>query len=471
MKVLLVNPPAARTLSGIVPPALSGDAGHFPPLGLLYVAAHARTVPDTEVECLDAVAEGLTQADLARALEERRPDVVGVEAMTFTLLDVVDTVRTVRSALPGALLVVGGPHATLYPRETADLPGVDAVVTGEGEYAFAELLRRHAGGEGIDGVAGVLPAGGRLSGDEPIRHIGDLDALEWPARDLLPVGRYRSPMAAANPVTTMMSSRGCPGKCVFCDRPQMGKAFRKRSARSVVDEMVHCKEALGIGEIVFYDDTFTIDRPRVMEICRRIGEVGLDMPWDIRARVDTMTPEMLAALKEAGCHRIHYGVETGSPLIQKRLRKNLDLARVEAVFRETRACGIETLGYFMIGCPDETEAELEKTMDALVRLPMDYAHISLFTPYPGTEIYREALERGVYEADFWASFAAAPTPEFRVRHWNQFFTDEALEARLRDAYRRFYRRPAYLFERLREVRSFRELLSKARVGVRLLAGV
>ena len=137
------------------------------------------------------------------------------------------------------------------------------------------------------------------------------------------------------------------------------------------------------------------------------------MRWDIRARVDTVTPEMIEALARAGCSRVHYGVETGSPRIQKRLRKNLDLARVREVFGITRRAGMEVLGYFMVGNPDETIEDVRMTFELIRSLPMDYAHIGVFTPYPGTEIYRLALEQGVYERDYWRS-SRGPAPGFHA---------------------------------------------------------
>jgi radical SAM superfamily enzyme YgiQ (UPF0313 family) len=161
-------------------------------------------------------------------------------------------------------------------------------------------------------------------------------------------------------------------------------------------------------------------------------------------------------------------VESGSPRIQKRLKKNLDLDRVHDVFLQTKKAGIETLGYFMIGCPDEEMEDIQKTIDVMLSLPMDYAHIAVFTPYPATAVYHEALASGVYEKDYWKEFARDPRPGFAPRYWNQFFTDEELLDLMKDAYRRFYSRPIYIAKRVLKVRSFSELARKAKIGLGLL---
>jgi len=467
MNVLLINPPSPHVVRGSLPPVIEDDTGVYPPLGLLYVAAHAQTVRECNVTVLDCQAEGVTHEMLGSRISGISPDVIGVQVMTFTLIDAVILAKTLRRLMPGAYIVFGGPHATIYAAETVRIPEIDAVIPGEGEYVFAELLKALVKKQSPESVKGVITEknpGGTVTWD----HIADLDRLLMPARDLIDNTKYTSPMVKKNPITTIMSSRGCPARCVFCDRPQMGKRFRKRSAGNVVDEMQYCCNEFDIGEFVFYDDTFTVDKQRVLDICRIIAERKLKLNWDIRARIDTVTEEMIYGLHQAGCHRIHYGVETGSPRIQRRLQKNLDLQRIKHVFSMTKKAGIETLGYFMIGCPDETEEDMKQTFDFMQSLPMDYAHISVFTPYPGTRIYQEALETGFYAHDYWKEFAENPSPGFSPRYWNQFFSDKELLVLLKKSYARFYGRPSYLVSRLLKTRSLDELGRKIILGFKLL---
>jgi len=473
MRILLINPPSEYLIRASLPPVVEDSTGFYPPLGLLYVAAYAERVEGCDVQLLDCDAQGIRHNDLFEKIKTFRPDVIGIQALTFTLIDAVEVARTAKKVSTHALVVMGGPHPTLYPEETLGIPEVDVVVRGEGEYAFEALLRAFQSGRSLDLIPGVLTKAGIRGGacPEKLNYINDLDELKMPARHLLDLSRYSSSLASPKRITTMMSSRGCPGRCVFCDRPQMGKIFRKRSAESVVTEMTHCVRDLCVKEIIFYDDTFTIDKERVIEICDRIIGGCLQVLWDIRARVDTMTPQMILKLRQAGCVRIHYGVETGSPRLQKLIRKNLDLEKMREVFTLTRRAGIETLGYFMIGLPTETKTEVEETMNLILSLPMDYAHIATFTPYPGTAVYREALESGFYDRDYWREFSREPDPRFTPRYWNEHFTDAQLLGLLKDAYYRYYSRPGYILQRLLKVRSPGEFFRKASLGAKLLREV
>jgi radical SAM superfamily enzyme YgiQ (UPF0313 family) len=473
MKVLLVNPPAEHIIRESLPPVVEDSTGFYPPLGLLYVAAHAEGLPGCEVHVWDCQAERIGCDELERRIQAYGPDVIGIQAMTFTLIDALCVARAAKKAKPGGFVVMGGPHPTLYPEETAQLPDVDCVVRGEGEYAFEAVLKALGRGDSVDGIPGVITRKSVSEGRpvEAIHHIHNLDALKRPARHLLNPSLYSSPLASERHVTTMMSSRGCPGKCIFCDRPQMGRVLRKRSAESVVAEMTYCVRELGIGEILFYDDTFNIDKARVLEICERIGATGLRVRWGIRARVDCMNTEVIRHLRKAGCNRISYGVETGSQRLQKLIRKNLDFDQVREVFALTQREGIETLGYFMIGLPTEKKEDVDKTVALMLSLPMDYSHIAIFTPYPGTAIYNEALAKGVYEVDYWRAFARNPTPDFVPRYWEENFTGTMLLEILKSAYAQFYARPGYMFKRLGKVRSAGELRRKATVGFKLIREV
>ena len=289
----------------------------------------------------------------------------------------------------------------------------------------------------------------------------------FPARDLTPYHRYSSVLARRRPVTTMFTSRGCPYRCTFCDRPHLGKKFRAHSARRVVDEMEECVR-MGIHEILVYDDTFTVSRRRVLEICAEIQRRGLDVAWDIRARVDTVDEEMLRALKAAGCERIHYGVEAGSDHFMEVLRKGITVEDARTAFKLTKKAGISSLAYFMIGIPGETEDDIRQTWRLARELGPDFVHITILCPFPGTEIYRNALAEGVYESDHWLDFARDPQPGFQPKYWTQQLSAERLEALLEQAYKDFYTRPGYIAKQLLKIRSWREFRDKLRAGLRVL---
>jgi len=466
-KVLLINPPAKHTLVGNNPKFLDEERGHNPPLGLLYLAAMVEERSPHQVCVVDAQVEELSYEELAGHLEGESPDLVGITAMTFTLLDVVRTVEVAKLAAPEAKVVLGGPHVHLYPRESVEMPGVDFAILGEGEHSLLALCDRLWQPERWDEVPGlVYRRDGEVVVNERPGLIEDLDTLPFPARDLTPYHRYSSVLARRRPVTTMFTSRGCPYRCTFCDRPHLGKKFRAASAKRVADEMQECVE-MGIHEILVYDDTFTVSRRRVLEICQEVRRRGLDVGWDIRARVDTVDEEMLEALRAAGCERIHYGVEAGSDSSLTVLRKGITVEQARRAFRLTRKAGIATLAYFMIGIPGENEDDVRQTMRLARELDPDVVHVTILTPFPGTEIYRWALEQGVCESDCWRDFARHPTADFQPPYWTREMGRERLEALLVEAYKSFYLRPGYVARQLLKIRSWRELRDKAKAALRV----
>lgn len=469
MRVLLLNPPRENELLGNNPAIIDEERGYNPPLGLLYLAGYLEQFTDHRVEVLDAQVEELSYDALQAEIVRRQPDVVGLTAMTFTLLDVIKTARLVKTAKPATPVVLGGPHVHLYPEETLAIPEVDYLVLGEGEVAFAELLERIGDPAGLAQVPGLAfraaPADGVvITGIRPLED--DLDRLPFPARHLTPYQKYSSVIAKRAPITTMFTSRGCPYQCIFCDRPHLGKKFRARSAKNVVDEMEACI-ALGIREFLVYDDTFTIQRQRVLDICDEIIRRKLDIGWDIRARVNTVDEEMLRRLRRANCERIHYGVEAGTDRVLRVLQKGITLEQARQAFRATKRAGISTLAYFMLGSPTETRQEILQTIAFARELDPDFVHITIVTPFPGTKLYFMGLEQGRFSHDFWREFATNPTPDFQPQYWEEHLTREELQELVTHAYKSFYGRPGYILRRLAQVRSVGELARKARAGVKV----
>jgi anaerobic magnesium-protoporphyrin IX monomethyl ester cyclase len=468
MDVLLINPPAKNEIIGNNPSIIEEERGYNPPLGLLYLAAYLEQHTQHRVEVLDTQVEELTYEQLARIVAQKRPDVVGITAMTFTLLDVIKTTQVVKQANEHIQIVLGGPHAHLFSEETARLPSVDYVVMGEGEVTFKELVDHIHDPKVLRDVKGlVFQKDGQIvrTGARPL--TSDLDTLPFPARHLTPYQKYSSLLAKRTPMTTMFTSRGCPFRCTFCDRPHLGKRFRARSPRNVADEMEACTQ-LGIHEFLIYDDTFTVDAQRVLDICQEIRCRKLDVGWDIRARVDTVTPEMLKALRGAGCERIHYGVEAGTDKILKVLNKRITIDQARQVFRWTKQAGISVLAYFMIGSPTETREDILQTIEVAKSLDPHYVHITILTPFPGTQIYLDGLAKGVFKKDFWQSFAADPTPDFKPQYWEEELSAAELTELLEYAYKRFYLRPQYAIRQALQVQSVGEFLRKARAGLKVL---
>jgi len=467
MRILLINPPREHELLGNNPAIIDEERGYNPPLGLLYVAGYLLRHRHHDVEVLDAQVDALTYPALREQIALRRPDVVGITAMTFTLIDVIETARLVKAINPSTVVVLGGPHVHLFPDETLALPEADYLVLGEGEAAFAELLDRLGDAQGLAQVAGIaFRANGAIvkTAARPLQD--DLDALPFPARELTPYAKYSSVIARRAPITTMFTSRGCPYQCIFCDRPHLGKRFRARSAANVVDEMEQCV-ALGIREFLVYDDTFTIQRQRVLDVCDEIIRRKLDIGWDVRARVNTVDEEMLRRMRQAHCERVHYGVEAGTDRVLKVLQKGITLEQAEQAFRWSKQAGISTLAYFMVGAPTETREDVLQTIEFAKKLAPDFVHITIVTPFPGTQLYRMGLQQGILSHDFWQEFARNPTPDFYPEYWEEKLSRQELQELVTTAYKSFYERPGYIVQRLLQVRSAGELMRKARAGVKV----
>lgn len=464
MKILLVNPGQKLALKANNPVIIDKERGKNPPLGILYLAATIRQAARHQVDVVDLNLGDVQIEDFETLVRQGGYQVLGVSVNTFTLFDGLKVIDSFRGVCPGGKVIAGGPHVAVYPRETVAL-GVDVAVKREGEIIINEILDRIGEPQALHEVEGICF---RL-GDDIVDTgegivIEDLDSLPLPDRALLPYEKYYSLLGQDVYSTTIITSRGCPFPCAFCNRPALGRRFRYHGSDYIIDEILHCVQ-LGIREFLFYDDTFTVNRRRVMEVCDKIREHDLHVHWDIRTRVDTVDEEMLRALKGAGCCAIHYGVESGSAEILRRLNKGITVDRVKEVFRMTKTVGMDTLAYFMVGNPGETEAHIEESVKLISQIEPDYLHLTIFVPFPATALYREALEKGIIEQDVYRQFAADPTRDFVPPIWNENFSREQLQRIINRAYRGFYMRPRYVCERLRKLRSLAELRRKFKAGL------
>ena len=467
MKILLINPPSFNTITSCLPKTLDEGRGFTPPLGIMYIAAQIEKETSHQVEILDAQVDELTYEQLKTEIEKRKPDVVGITTMTFTLIDVIKTAKIIKEINPNIKIILGGPHVIIYPTETINIKEVDFVILGEAETVIKPLLDNINNLDELEKVKGlVFKKNGKIINTGRSDLIKNLDDLPFPARHLTPYKKYYWALSPYRPITTMFTSRGCPYQCLFCDRPQLGKNFRPASAKRVVDEMEECQK-MGIQEIFIYDDTFGVDRKRVLDICADIIKRGIKIAWNIRTRVNTVDEEVLTALKKAGCQRIHYGVEAGTQKILNVLKKGITLEMVEKAFKLTRKAGIQTAGYFMIGSPTEAEKDVMETIKFMKKLKADYMHITVTTPYPATGLYEMALREKVLEKDYWLEFAKNPTPAFVPHIWDKEMPREKLFYLLKKAYRSFYLRPSFILNKIIHLKSKDELIRKAKAALNL----
>lgn len=477
MKILLINPPRFNEILADNPSFIDEERGYNPPLGILSIGTYLKKNSQHQIAVLDAQVENLNYDDnFKKRTKEVNPDIVGITTMTFTLIDVVKTIKVIKEVEKDLnkkiTIILGGPHPTIFPEETISLSYVDYVIVGEGEIPFLKLVEALSKNrldelQHIQGL--VYQENGKIFNNGMGEFIEKLDELPFPDRTLLPVKKYNSILGGGRIVTTMLTSRGCPFQCAFCDRPHLGKKFRARSAQNVVDEMEECLQ-LGIEEILVYDDTFTVDPERVVDICQEIIKRNLKFVWDIRARVDTVNEEMLKLLKQAGCQRIHFGVEAGTEKILKILNKGITLSQAEKAFVLCKKLGIETLGYFMIGSPQETREDVYETMKFARKINPDYVHITILTPYPGTRLYKSALEEQVIKSDYWREFSKNPEKGVTTQYWEKELDRKALFELSHKFYKEFYGRPSYIFRELLRTRSINNFIKKAKTGLKILHG-
>jgi len=395
------------------------------------------------VEILDANAEGWDEAEVAALAAARSPDLVGITASTPTIDTAGAVAERVKASSPGVPVVVGGPHATALPRRTLiEYPAVDAVALGEAEgslVALLDALDRGAAVEETDAAGFVVRRpDGSASEPVPAPVEQDLDRLPLPARDLLPMTRYRCPDSDA--FTTIMAMRGCPYDCIYCSVPvHFGRKVRYRDPEAVVAEMRAVHETWGTRFFSFVDDTFTTARSWVEEFASLLTADGLhrQVRWICLSRVDLVDSDLLTAMRAAGCVRIELGIESGSEAGRRYMRKGISEEDVLRAFGAARRAGMSTMGYIILNVPGETEADVEATLDLALRADPDFLQVSMLTPYPGTALWDDAQARGWVSTEDWSRYVFL---NHQVLDHGSVAPDELMR-RLARFHRRFYLRP------------------------------
>lgn len=296
----------------------------------------------------------------------------------------------------GCKIAVCGPHATALSKEILlNNEHVDFVLNGEYEFTTLELVKKLDKEKNYGRIKGLTFRKGRKVIKNPPRPlIKNLDILPWPARHLLPMGKYNEGFAEY-PNQQMISSRGCPFHCIFCVYPQVfyNHTIRLRSAVDVVDEMEFLLDKYKPKEIYFDDDSFTIIPKHVTNICNEIIKRGLDIQWSCMGHAN-LSYDLLKLMVRSGCVGIKFGVESGSQDVLKKMGKPLDLRMVKKFVENCKKLGLKTHATYMVGLPFETKADMEKTLRFALELGTDSFQISIATPYPGTAFYKMVKENG-----------------------------------------------------------------------------
>jgi radical SAM superfamily enzyme YgiQ (UPF0313 family) len=473
MKILFIYPPREYHMFGVTPHsnAIEGEAGFYPPMGLLYIAAYLEKNSDCEIKVIDSYTEGLSHDQVKQKIELEKPDIVGIYISTFYLYDGILIAKNAKSVSKDIIVVAGGPHVNLYPKESISIPEIDIAVKGEGEMvmnSIAKAIEKNRLDPDIDKIPGVVTKKNKDGYIAECR-IPMLNILPFPARHLVDLTKYKSILAKRNPITTIISSRGCPYKCRFCSNLESGHRVRYRSGKNVVDELQECVEKYQIYDFLFFDELFTVNKERVIDICNEIHSRGLKIRWHCRSRADVLDEEMIVRMKKAGCRLIQFGIETGSDRLQKLVNKNLNLQKVEYVMKTASEHGIYTYGDFIIGLPTETPEETKATIEFAKNLHLDYAIFGVFGPLAGSEFYDQGLQEGLF-TDFWKEFVDNPQVPVKDGSWTRKDTEKYFGI-ASAAYKQFYLRPSYIIRRAVRTDSFSQMMWQAKSGFKVFGSL
>ena len=406
MKVTLINPPAEYVAS-------RWEKSTLPSLGLGYLAAYLEEKGIT-CEILDAHVLRMKMRDIYKYLSDSKPNVVGVTFTTENRFSGFDAIRIARAALPDSLIVAGGPHVSAAAEDTLRyLPELDVVVRGEGELIFHKLIECYLGCKSYNDVLGItFRQDGNIVSNPRGPFIDDLDSIPFPARHLMPMDCYKYEVhlngVGRLRALNIMASRGCPFNCSFCASPQMwGRKYRARSAANVLAEIELLVHQYGAESLWIFDDTFTVQRARTVEICEGIASKFPNLRWTCEIRVDTVDKELLALMQRAGCYCVAFGVESGSQrVIDESIGKHIKLEQVHRVIDWCRELNLAYNPFMILSHPGETEQEALETMRLVRKWCADGAQVSMAVMhiYPGTRIEKIAREKGIIPQDFsWSS--------------------------------------------------------------------
>jgi anaerobic magnesium-protoporphyrin IX monomethyl ester cyclase len=369
-----------------------------------------------------------------------RYDYFGITATTSVANNANRLSKLIKYYHPQSKIVFGGVHVTALPEEPFARGCADFVIRGDGEDSLVQLIK----GETYRKINGLSYLNnGRVDHVRPDGYINDLDLLPFLAYDKIDFKRYRPAAGSYRrlPAINMNTSRGCPGKCSFCNSANI--PLRRKSAERIFHEIRILRNQYGVKEIAFYDDTFTVYPATVMELCGLFLKHKMRMSWSCFARADAINFQMLRAMKKAGCHQVMYGVESGSRQVLENINKNIDLDKTESAIGMTRKAGITTRCAFMIGNQGDSIESIHRTIQYAIKLAPDIAVFNIATPYPGTGMYAWAKKNNLLVTENWDDYDLG-TPVMALPG----LEGKEVKRKYQDAYRLFYFRPRYIAHKL-----------------------
>ena len=448
----------------IYPPITFGEKRGFgfPPLGVLYIATFLMK-KGIDVKVLDSFIEGHTLEELTKLIFREKPSVVGFSAMTCQVRSVLAVAKKLKEINPPLKIVVGGPHISSTKKELFNFSkNIDFLFYGEGEITFYKLVKaldKNLPLAEIDGL--IYKENGKVIINKPQKFIENLDKLPFPDFGLVDISKYDSYYAKSLPLSSLIASRGCPFSCTFCDAyATHGKKLRFRSPKNIIDEMEYNYRKYGIKQIMIKDSTFTVNKKWVYEVCSEIEKRGLKINWSCNTRVDMVDEHILKSMKKAGCYMIMFGIESGSQKILDMLKKGITIKQIRRSISLCKQAGLETTGYFMVGNPSESEEDAKKTIRLSKELGLDLATFGVTIAYPGTELYRWAVENNCLDNKFWymgKKMKVSKSIREVDGNLNLYnFPSEKQVVLVKKANKGFYFRPTYILKTIAKLRKFHD---------------
>lgn len=423
--------------------------------GICWLAAAARQ-HGYNIEIIDALPLRMDNSELSNKIAMKAPKYVGISACTMDIYGADDLARRIKKIRPDTTIIVGGPHITAISQETMKrFAHFDIGVLGEGEVTIVDLLDtlEAKNVKYLCDVSGIIYRDReKIIITKPREFLDELDTLPLPAWDLLPDLRqnYFAPAWTkdSGQTATIVTSRGCPFQCIYCDRKVFGNRVRLHSAEYVLEMIKTLHFKYKIRHLRIGEDNFISDKKRVHIICDSLIKEKIKATWSCLTRADFVDLELLSKMKRARCWSIAFGIETGSQQIHDIEKKNIDLEQIEKAVALTRKAGIKTIAFNMIGHPLETVETIKETINFNKKIKVDDFKTQFLVPFPGTELYQNADKYGTFNRD-WRKMGVFNEPIFIPRG----LTKEELIKWNKKGFMSFYLQPRILLSYLFQIRS------------------
>ncbi len=461
MKILLVNPSQAAVYGQM-------SAPDYPPLSLAYVGAVLEK-NGHDVQIIDIDADGVTDAKFTEKIKKGYK-IVGLTSTTPTYKNAERLCKIVKKNTD-ATTVVGGIHPTIAADECLQSENIDYLVRGEGEKTVLELVKTIEDGTEVGGIAGIsYRKDGKIIHNPKRELIENLDELPYPARHLFNQRKYTYPDSLMSPVMPIISSRGCPHGCTYCcTKLIFTRNVRFRSAENVVGEIEDLIKTYGVKEIHIWDDNYTLNKKRVLEITELIKKRGIKLKFAFPngLRVDQVDEEILKSLKDMGTYSVAFGVESGNQKILDRVEKGTNLAQIRAAFKLAKKVGLETWGFFMLGLPGEDRNTMRDTIEFAKELDPDVAKFHLLQPFPGTEAFEQLKKEGLITNYDYSQYGIHTRPVHRLPG----ISEDELLAIQKNAYRQFFLRPSKIIKHIIRMKSANRIKLNLGAGISIIKSI